>query len=90
MKVAPEGTIDPCLLFQRYLVVLKLGVLSLEDVMMYELSPFPPALFEARKVLRKPDKPQLANAITDYATKASRETHEATGDALNQKLNTTS
>ena len=56
-------------------------VLSLEDVMKYELSPFPPALFEARKVLRKPDKPQLANAITDYATKASRETHEATGDA---------
>ena len=31
--------------------------------------------------LRKPDKLQLANAITDYATKASRETHEATGDA---------
>ena len=29
--------------------------------------------------LRKPDKLQLANAITDYATKASRETHEATG-----------
>ena len=49
--------------------------------MKYELSPFPPALFEARKVLRKPDKPQLAIAITDYATKASRETHEATGDA---------
>ena len=36
---------------------------------------------EARKELRKPDKPQLANAITDYATKASLETHEATGDA---------
>ena len=52
-------------------------VLSLEDVMKYELSPFPPALFEARKVLRKPDKPQLAIAIT----KASRETHEATRDA---------
>ena len=80
-KVAPERTIDPGLLFQRFLVVSKLEVLSLEDVMKYELSPFPPALFEARKVLLKPDKPQLVNAITDYATKASRETHEATGDA---------
>ena len=49
--------------------------------MKYELSPFPPVLSEARKVLRKPDKPQLANVITDYAAKASRETHEATGDA---------
>ena len=49
--------------------------------MKYELSPFPRALFEARNVLRKPDKPQLVNAITDYAAKASRETHEATGDA---------
>ena len=81
VKVAPERTIDPGLLFQRFLVVSKLGVLSLEYVMKYEPSPFPPALFKARKVLRKPDKPQLANAITDYATKASGETHEATGDA---------
>ena len=81
VKVSPERTIDPGLLFQRFLVVSKLGVLSLEDVMKYELSPFPPVLFEARKVLRKPDKPQLANVITDYATKASRETPEVTGDA---------
>ena len=48
VKVAPERTIDPGLLFQRFLVVLKLGVLSLEDVMMYELSPFPLALFEVQ------------------------------------------
>ena len=81
VKVAPERTIDPGLLFQRFLVVSKVGVLSLEDVMKYELSLFPPALCEARKVLRKPNKPQLANAIRDYATKASWETHEATRDA---------
>jgi len=31
-------------------------------------------------VLRKPDKPQLATAITDYATKPSRETREAIND----------
>ena len=80
MKLTPERTIDPGLLFQRFLVVSQLGVLSLEDILKYELSPFPPALFEARKVLRKPDKPQLANAITDYATKAVREIRESIGD----------
>ena len=48
VKVAPEKTIDPGLLFQHFLVVSKLGVLSLEDVMKYELSPFPLALFEAQ------------------------------------------
>ena len=72
MKVTPERTVDPGLLFQRFLVVSQLGVLSLKDVLKYELSPFPPALFEARKVHRKPDKPQLANAITDYVTKSVR------------------
>ena len=80
VKLTPERTIDPGLLFQRFLVVSQLGVLSLEDILKYELSPFPPALFEARKVLRKPDKPQLANAITDYATKAVREIRESIGD----------
>ena len=80
-KAKTLANISSGLLFQRVLVVSKLGVLSLEDVMKYELSPFPPALFKERKVLRKPVKLQLANATTDYATKASRETHETTGDA---------
>ena len=47
VKVAPERTTFPGLLFQRFLVISKLGVQSLEDVKKYELSPFPPALFEA-------------------------------------------
>ena len=38
--------------------------------MRYELSPFPPALFEARNVFRKADKPQLAHAIRDHASDA--------------------
>ena len=63
IKVAPERTIDPALLlFQRFLVVSKTGDLSLEDVMSYELSPFLPALFEARNIFRKADKPQLSCA----------------------------
>ena len=35
--------------------------------MSYELSLFPPALFEARDVFRKADKPQLAHVISEYA-----------------------
>ena len=31
--------------------------------MSYELSPFPPALFEARNVFRKADKPYLAQSV---------------------------
>ena len=38
--------------------------------MRYELSPFRPALFEARNVFRKADKPQLAHAIRDHARDA--------------------
>lgn len=35
--------------------------------MSYELSPFPPALFEARKIYRKADKPQVAYVISEHA-----------------------
>lgn len=73
VKVAADRTIEPSLLFQRFLVVSKTGSLSLEDVMQYELSAFPPALFDAKKVLRKPDKPQLAHAIAAHAKSAPEE-----------------
>ena len=43
----------------------------MEEVLEYELSPFPPALFEASYVLKKPDKVQLAKAIADYACSLS-------------------
>ena len=56
LKVAPYRTIDPALLFKRFLLVSKTSDLSLEVVMKYELSPFPPALFDARSVYRKADK----------------------------------
>ena len=41
--------------------------------MSFELSPFPPALFEAKNVFRKADKPQLSHAIIDYSSKVSSE-----------------
>ena len=53
VNIAPDRTIDPALLFQRFLVVSRSGDLSLGEVLSYELSPFPPALFEARNILTK-------------------------------------
>ena len=70
IKIAADRTIDSALLFQRFMVVSQTGELSLEEVMRYELSSFPPTLFEARNVFRKADKPQLAHAIRDHASDA--------------------
>ena len=70
IKIAADRTIDSALLFQRFMVVSQTGELSLEEVMRYELSPFPPTLFEARNVFRKADKPQLAHAIRDNVSDA--------------------
>ena len=43
------------------------------DLSLGEVSPFPSALFEARNILRKAEKPQLAKAIRDHATDLSSE-----------------
>ena len=43
--MAPDCIIDPALLFQYFVVVSRSGDLSLDEVLSYELSPFPPALF---------------------------------------------
>ena len=67
VKVTPQKIIDPALLFQRLIVISKAGELSLQDTLEYELSPFPPALFEASYMFRKADKPQLIRAIENYA-----------------------
>ena len=63
IKVTNDRSIDPALLFQRFLVVSQSGDICLNDVMKYELSPYPPSLFEAKHHLRKPDKAQLLDAI---------------------------
>ena len=90
MKISPDRTIDPALLFQRFLVVSRSGDLSLEEVLTYEqaspiwclarqnptlypLAPYPPALFETRNILRKADKPQLAQTIREHAADLSSE-----------------
>ena len=73
VKIAPDRTIDPALLFQRFLVVSRSGDHSLEEVLTYELSPYPPALFETKNILQKADEPLLAQAIRDYVAAFSSE-----------------
>ena len=68
VQIAPGRTIDPALLFQRFLVLSRSGDLSLEEVLTYELNPYPPALFETRNIPRKAAKLQLAQEIRDNAS----------------------
>ena len=68
VKVAEDRTIDPALLFQRFLVVAQNGELNLHEVMKYELSPYPASLFESKYQLRKTDKPSLLEAIRKHVS----------------------
>jgi hypothetical protein len=54
-------------------MVFKLEDLSLEEVLTFEESPYPPTLFETRNILRKTDKLQLAHAIREYTKDFSSE-----------------
>ncbi len=47
---------------------------SLEDVMSYELCSFPAALFKGKEIFRKANKPQLAQAVTEFSIKKSNKT----------------
>ena len=77
VKVAEDRTIDPALLFQRFLVVSQTGELSLDEVMKYELSPYPPCIFEAKNQLRKADKPALVEALRNHATSVDNAVRES-------------
>ena len=50
-----------------FLVVSQTGDLQINEMMNYELSPYPMSLFEAKNILRQLDKPQLAEAKRNYA-----------------------
>jgi len=71
VQVNVEQIISPELLFQRFLVLSQAGDLTLQDIMDYELCSYPPALFEAKHVFLKADKPQLADALRDFVSKSS-------------------
>ena len=71
VKVAEDRTIDPALLFQRFLVVSQTGDLQIDEMMNYELSPYLMSLFQAKNILCQLDKPQLEEAIRNYASPKS-------------------
>ena len=52
----------------------KTGQFSLEDVMSYELCSFPAALFEGKEIFLKANKPQLAQAVSEFSSKKSNKT----------------
>ena len=71
VTVDKERGIDPALLFQRFLVVSQSGDLCLEEVMKYELSPYPPSLFEGKNLLQKPDKAPLLHAVRSHVNSSN-------------------
>ena len=73
IKVAPDQTIPSDLLLQRFLFVSQTEDITLDEVIEYELNPFPPSVFEAKNLLRKADKPQLAHTLVDHCRIVKRE-----------------
>ena len=55
--------VDPQLLFQRLLILADNSDYSMDDILKYELSAQPPALFDKHGLLRPANKPQLADAL---------------------------
>jgi len=73
IRITEDRTIDSALLFQRFLVVSQTAELSLDEIMNYELSPYPQSLFEGKQILRKADKAQLMHALKAHVTAISDE-----------------
>ena len=65
--------IDPKLLFQR-LITAETRNDHLEEIFQFELCRCPPAIFEARYVMRPANKPALADAIRKLGTRWMRNT----------------
>ena len=67
VKIIHEQTINAALLccFKSSMYLKQTREVEKAEVMSFELSPFLPALFEARNVFRKAEKPQLAHVLTD-------------------------
>ena len=58
-----EESIDPCLLFERLLVVASTSSFDVNELSKYELSAYRTAIFVTTTMLRQADKPLLATAI---------------------------
>ena len=57
LKIAPDRSIDPNLLFQRYIVVSRMGGVDLEEVMSYKLSPLPSSSLRGQACSEGPIRP---------------------------------
>ena len=58
-----EESIDPCLLFQRLLLVASTSSFDVNEFSKYELSAYPTSIFVTTTMLRQAGKPPLATAI---------------------------
>ncbi len=67
LKVDKDISIDPTVLFQRFLIIQQNAEVDISDVFKYELAPYPPALFERNYVMLTADKPKLKEALIGEA-----------------------
>ena len=68
-----EKCIDSHLLFQRLVVLANSSNIAYEYCKGYELSAYPPALFESSTMLLKADKPQITKAVTEFVKRQTNE-----------------
>ena len=71
ITVSEDRSIDRALLFQRLLALSKSGNNSLNEVLTHDLSPYPPALFEANNLMLQADKTKLQADKTKLIDKRS-------------------
>ncbi|KAG0713963.1 hypothetical protein GWK47_015044 [Chionoecetes opilio] len=69
--------IDPQLLFQRLLILANNSDYSLDDLLKYELSAQPTALFDKHGLLRQANKPQLADALPSTSSNEGQQTRDS-------------
>ena len=74
ITVGKENNIkcDPAFLFQRLLLAAQSNPIDMEEILSYELSAFPLSLFETPLLLRKADKPKLAEGIVKEHSSADK------------------
>ena len=79
--------IDPALLFQRLLIAANSSTIETSEVFSFELSNYPPAIFESPLMLRKSDKSQIVDSTTKLITaKEINNHHESSENEISTPL----
>ena len=73
VKTKDGTSIDPALLFQRFVCFTQTGDISKIDVIGYELYPYPPALFDSTILMLEMDQPALGTALRQVTGKVSQD-----------------